>query len=135
MTKIFSKSKPGTLLHIIVNREDFTKGRKDIVSPGEFLQCAVLTMPKGKTFLPHRHIWKEGPKNFIVQESWVILKGRVKCILYDLDNSVLQEVELKAGEMSLTIQGGHNYEIMADAEILEFKNGPYYGQKLDKVLI
>lgn len=135
MTKIFSKIKPTTLLHIIINREDFTKGRKDVVSPGEFLQCALLTMPKGKTFLPHRHIWKAGPKDFIVQESWVIIKGRVKCILYDLDDSVLQEVMLKAGEMSLTIQGGHNYEIMADAEIIEFKNGPYLGQKMDKVLI
>lgn len=136
MTKIFSKIKPTTLLHIIVTREDFiTKGRKDIVSPGEFLQCALLTMPAGKTFLPHRHIWKEAPKNFIVQESWIVIKGKVKCTLYDLDNSVLKEVMLKAGELSLTIQGGHNYEIMQDAEVIEFKNGPYYGQKLDKVLI
>jgi hypothetical protein len=135
MTKIYSNIKPGTLLHIIVNREDFTKGRKDVVSPSEFLQCAILTMPAGKTFMPHRHIWKEGPKNLIVQESWVILKGRVKCILYDLDDTILKEIILKAGEMSLTIQGGHNYQIMQDAEVIEFKNGPYLGQKLDKILI
>lgn len=135
MNKIYSKINPSKLLHIIVNREDFTKGRKDLVNASEFLQCAILNMPAGKTFLPHKHIWKEGPKKFIVQESWIVLKGKVKAILYDLDNSIVDTVVLKSGELSLTIQGGHNYEILQDAQVIEFKNGPYKGQEMDKELI
>jgi len=35
--------------------------------------------------------------------------------------------------LSITLYGGHTYEIMEDDTlVLEFKSGPYYGQKLDK---
>ena len=36
----------------------------------------------------------------------------------------------------MTFQGGHNYEILEEnTRVLEYKTGPYYGQKLDKVFV
>ena len=57
MKKIFSKVNPNILLHI-VNRLDEIEGRTDIAPENEFIQLATLKMKKGKTFRPHKHIWK-----------------------------------------------------------------------------
>jgi hypothetical protein len=65
----------------------------------------------------------------------VIISGRVRVTYYDLDDSVIESVELRAGDVSVTLAGGHGYEILEDSKILEFKTGPYLGQALDKAFI
>jgi cupin fold WbuC family metalloprotein len=136
MISIYSNVKPELLLHVIIRQEDFKEGRTDISGPYEFLQCALLNMSKGKTFKPHRHVWKEGPRQIIAQESWIVLSGKVKCLLYDIDNSLLAQPVLSAGEASFTFEAGHTYEIMEDGTmVLEYKTGPYQGQHKDKVFI
>lgn len=136
MTKIYSKVEPGKLLHVIIRQEDFITGRTDISGPYEFLQCAIMNMEHGKTFKPHKHIWKDGPRQIIAQESWVVLKGRVKCILYDLDDTILTEPVLSQGEASFTYEGGHNYEILEQGtRVMEYKTGPYQGQQKDKTFV
>jgi hypothetical protein len=80
MEKIYSKKEPGKLLHIIYRKEDMIEGRADIVSEENFIQCSSLNLKEGKTFKPHRHIWKERTRNVIAQESWVVIQGKVKCI-------------------------------------------------------
>jgi hypothetical protein len=94
-------------------------------------------MNNGKTFKPHKHIEKErNYPNKIAQESWVVIKGRVKCKFYDIDDTLIAEPILEAGDASFTLYGGHNYEILEDATIVyEYKTGPYEGQELDKVFI
>ena len=94
-------------------------------------------MEKGKKFLPHKHIIKERHyNNQIAQESWVVIKGKVQCIFYDIDDSIIAEPILEAGDASYTLYGGHTYKILEDDTIVyEYKTGPYEGQKLDKVFI
>mgnify|MGYP003116028770 CR=1 FL=1 len=109
MEKHYSKIDKERLLHII-NRLDNESERKDIVPAENFIQCAVLNFDKGKTFRPHKHIRKSRtyPEK-IAQESWVVIKGSVKCIFYDID------------------------EILEDNTIVyEYKTGPYEGQEFDK---
>jgi cupin fold WbuC family metalloprotein len=136
MEKIYSKIEPDKLLHII-NRLDEIEGRTEVVDENNFIQCATLKMEKGKTFPPHRHITKDRhyPEQ-IAQESWVVIRGSVKCIFYDLDNTIIAEPILKAGDASFTLYGGHTYLILEDDTIVyEYKTGPYEGQKLDKTFI
>ena len=38
-------------------------------------------MEEGKTFKPHKHIWKNRTRDVIAQESWVVIQGKVKCTL------------------------------------------------------
>ena len=135
MEKIYSKI-DNRLLHVINRLEDIT-GRNDIIPENNFIQCATLKMEKGKTFDPHKHITKNRhyPEQ-IAQESWVVIKGSVKCILYDLDNTIIAEPILKAGDASFTLYGGHTYKILEDNTVVyEYKTGPYEGQELDKTFI
>ena len=135
MEKIYSKI-DNRLLHIVNRLEDIT-GRNDIIPSNNFIQCATLKMKKGKTFDPHKHIVKNRhyPEQ-IAQESWVVIKGSVKCILYDLDNTIIAEPILKAGDASFTLYGGHTYKILEDNTVVyEYKTGPYEGQELDKTFI
>ena len=75
-------------------------------------------------------------KKYIAQESWVVVKGRVRCHFYDLDDSLIKEVDLEAGDCSITLAGGHTYTgLENDTLVREFKTGPYRGQKLDKQFI
>ena len=121
-----------TLLHI-VNRLDEIEGRTDIAPENEFIQLATLKMEKGTTFKPHKHIWKDGEDKVIAQESWVVIKGSVKVIMYDLDDTVIETPILYPGDCSMTFQGGHNYEILEeDTIVYEYKTGPYKGVKNDK---
>ena len=136
MEKIYSKVEPDKLLHFI-NRLSNINGRNNVVEDNNFIQCATLKMEKGTTFRPHKHIEKN--KTFekqIAQESWIVIKGSVKCIFYDLDDTIIAEPILYPGDASFTLYGGHNYLILEDDTIVyEYKTGPYEGIELDKKFI
>lgn len=136
MEKIYSKTEEGKLLHII-NRFSEIEKRVDVVPPDNFIQCATLKMEKNKTFPPHKHITKERKyKAQIAQESWIVIKGSVRCKFYDLDDTLIAEPILYPGDASFTLYGGHTYEILEDDTVVyEYKTGPYEGQELDKVFL
>ena len=140
MKNIYSKIKPKKILHIIYKVEDFKNimngHRKNIIDEKEFLQLSALKMKEGQTFRPHEHIWKKGEDKVIAQESWVVIKGSVKCSFYDLNNNLLCEPILNVGDCSVTLEGGHTYSILEDDTLVyEYKTGPYKGQDEDKVFI
>lgn len=136
MKKIYSKVAPQLLCHVIYTLGDFSDGRRDIINPTEFIQCSALKKMQGETFRPHKHIrnyqfgWRKA------QESWVVLSGAVRCILYDIDDSILDMPILGPGDASFTLHGGHTYEILEDnTYVYEYKTGPYEGQAKDKTFI
>lgn len=134
MEKIYSKIESNTLLHLIYRLQE-VDGRTNIAPDNEFLQLASIKMKKGQTFKSHKHIIHEKTTN-IAQESWLVIKGSVKCIFYDLDDSIIGEYILYPGDCSMTFRGGHNYLILEDNTIVyEYKTGPYLGQDLDKIFI
>ena len=131
MRKIYSKIKPDMLLHI-VNHCDEIDDRCDMCPPEEFLQAASFKLPKDKMFRPHKHISKH-VEHDITQESWIVIKGKIEAILYDLDDTILEKVILRQGSCSITFRGGHNYRCLEDNTLVyEIKDGPYLGQERDK---
>lgn len=136
MEKIYSKIN-GQLLHQIVRYNDITSGRVDISSDENYIQCAGLNLSKGHTFKPHKHnVNPRHDENYIPQESWCVIKGKVQCIFYDIDDTIIAEPILSYGDASFTFGGGHNYLILEDNTVIyEYKTGPYYGQKIDKTFI
>ena len=136
MEKIYSKVEADKLLHVI-NRLDDINGRTEVIPENNFIQCATLKMEKDKTFPPHKHITKDRHyTEQIAQESWVVIKGSVKCILFDIDDQIIATPILYPGDASFTLYGGHTYEILEDDTIVyEYKTGPYEGQSLDKKFI
>ena len=136
MIKIYSKMDPNVLCHMVLRKKEIVEERTDIISAENFLQLSTLNMPKGKTFRPHKHIWKPGEKEVIAQESWVVIEGMVKVSFFDTDGKSLEDIILHPGDSSITLQGGHTYLSMRDnTKVYEFKTGPYKGQKLDKVFL
>lgn len=134
--KIYSNVEPEKLLHIVCRPSELQNVRSDIVGEQEYLQLAILNFDKGKTFRPHKHIYKPVPKSAIAQESWVVMSGRVEAIFYDIDDTIVERRILETGDLSITLFGGHNYLILEDNTlVLEYKTGPYYGQASDKEFI
>ena len=140
MEIICSKQNPKEILHIVyrvIEFDNIKEGhRKDIVDVKEFIQVSALKMKKGQTFKPHQHIWKAGEEKTIAQESWVVIRGSVKCSFYDIDGNLLKEPILNVGDCSITLAGGHTYSILEDETLVyEYKTGPYKGSKNDKIFI
>ncbi len=133
MTEI--KDHTGKLLHIIFRKEDMQPGRTDIAPPEQFLQCAALKLQKATMFRSHQHVWHRTNNDRIAQESWVCIKGSVKVFLYDLNRLLVHTDIIQAGEISMTFEGGHNYLLIEDSIVYEFKTGPYLGQEFDKKFI
>lgn len=133
MKKIYSKLEPEKLLHIIFNLND-TDETSVIIPDDNFLQCIVMKKDVGTKFRDHKHIYKKiDYDSVIAQESWFVFKGKIKVYHYDLDDTLLGTHELTNGDINITLFGGHTFEVLEnDTIVLEHKNGPYYGQTLDK---
>tara|TARA_B100000686_G_scaffold121291_1_gene128371 strand:- start:301 stop:729 length:429 start_codon:yes stop_codon:yes gene_type:complete len=136
MKQVYSQVEPGKLLHII-NRFEEIGSRTDVAPADQFIQLATLKMEKGKTFRPHKHIWKPTAKlEVIAQESWVVIQGSVKIFMYDLNDKLIGTEIINQGDCSMTFEGGHTYEILEDNTVVyEYKTGPYTGVENDKVFL
>ncbi len=138
--KIYSKitELEPNLLHEVVRCKGLLSERENVSEPHEYLQIAICRLNKGKTFRAHYHNHGGGSERKIsyIQESWVVIRGSVKALYYDLDGVFLQDVILQQGDATITYRGGHNYEILEDDTVIyEHKNGPYLGIEKDKVFI
>lgn len=134
MEQIYSQVDPTVLLHQINRLDDIVKGTTDLSDPKEFLQIRALRVGAGRAFDPHKHIWKNGGEKMITQESWIVIKGRIRGVFYDTDDQVVKEVILNPGDCAITFRGGHSFTSLEDDTILyEIKSGPYQGRENDKV--
>ena len=133
MLKIYSK-KNRKLLHLVYSPYKLSDGVTELVDPSNFIQCMFLKLHKGKIFKAHQHLWKDVTnKQTIAQESWVVLKGSARGYFYDIDGVLLNAIDLKEGDITFTLEGGHHFEILEDdTMIYEFKTGPYEGVEKDK---
>jgi cupin fold WbuC family metalloprotein len=136
MKNIYSKI-DGRLLHFVNRLSEIQTKRNNLVDDKQYIQCSAMKLEKNDTFKPHKHIEKERyePK-YIPQESWIVIKGSVKCFFFDWDDAFLEEIILYPGDASFTLYGGHTYLILEDDTIVyEYKTGPYKGQNNDKIFI
>jgi hypothetical protein len=97
----------------------------------------VIREKEGKKFRPHKHISKSVTfTESNAQESWRVFRGKILVHHFDVDDALISSVELMAGDINITLSGGHTLEILEDNTIIcEHKNGPYLGQALDKQFI
>ena len=98
----------------------------------EFLQVSGRKLKLGTIVPAHKHL-QINRITKITQEAWVVLKGKVKGIFYDLDDSILHESILTDGDCIVLYRGGHSLEVLEeDTVFYEFKTGPYFGVEADK---
>lgn len=94
-------------------------------------QLGYMKRPSGYIIVPHRHnLVKREVKQ--TQEVLFIKSGVVRVDFYDDEQNYLWSKILKQGDVILLASGGHGFEIIEEAEIIEVKQGPYVGDQ-DKV--
>lgn len=90
-------------------------------------QLGVLKWPAGHLIDSHVH----NPMTRTIdstQEVLFIRSGRVRVDLYGDDRGYRSSLELGAGDVIFLASGGHGFEILEDADIVEVKQGPYRGE-------
>ena len=134
MIKVYGKT--GELLNIIYSVGDLKSfGREDITDKDQYLQCAIMNGERDKTYKAHKHITKSGAGEIHVQEAFILITGKAKVRIFDLDDSIMGDYQLITGDLTVLLNGGHSLELEADCILYEIKTGPYEGQEKDKIFI
>lgn len=138
MEKIYSKTNPEILLHIIYTKQDMESQQEagvDISPEKEFLQLRSLKADLGKKYQAHKHL-PQSRSTDTTHESIVVISGKLKSTHYDIDDKKLGETILNPGDVVITFRGGHEFEALTDNTLFyEHKNGPYQGLVKDKEAI
>lgn len=121
----------GSMLALIVRREFREPGITFFTSDELSQQLAYMRHPAGKQISPHVH--KEVTRQvFNTQEALFIKSGKVRVDFYTVDQNYVGSRILRGGDVILLVSGGHGFEILEEAEMIEVKQGPYVGTD-DKV--
>jgi len=118
-------------LAIIIRASYKNSGIEFFTEESDSQQLGFMTRQKGYVIVPHRHNIVER-KVHLTQEVLFIKSGLVRCDFYDNNEVYLVSSVLKSGDVILLADGGHGFEILETAEIIEVKQGPYCGIE-DKV--
>jgi hypothetical protein len=89
-------------------------------------QLGYMNRPAGYVIAPHVHNPVKREVEY-TKEVLVLKRGVVRVDFYAEDQSYLQSTLLRQGDIILLAFGGHGFEILEDAEIVEVKQGPYAG--------
>ncbi|NJN27897.1 MAG: hypothetical protein HC819_18940 [Cyclobacteriaceae bacterium] len=116
----------------IVIRKELKVDKTTFFTPLDYSQqLGIIKYPKEGKIKPHYHN-KATREVHYTQEVLLIRKGKVKVNLFDHKLEFLQSVILDEGDVILLASGGHGFEMLEDAEMLEIKQGPYSGVSDDK---
>ena len=120
------------LLALLI-RASYHKKGIEFFTPGDFSQqLGYMNRPAGYIIPPHVHNIVER-KVTLTQEVLYIKSGKVRVDFYDDHKKYLQNTVLFPGDVILLASGGHGFEILEEAEMIEVKQGPYCGDE-DKVI-
>lgn len=120
------------LIAIIYRDEDWQKGLNFITPDNLFIQVGSWWYDKGKKLDSHKHLEYIRKAN-ITQEMVYVKDGLMRVDLYSVNKVFIKSFELKKGDLSVLVSGGHGYEILEEnTKIIESKNGPFISVDKDK---
>ena len=117
----------------IFNIEDLShKGLTFLSQDSDFLQIGIWN--HGLNTELQAHIHNDFERNVSrTSEIIYVICGSVHADLYGEDGTLISEHELVAGDILISLRGGHGYRIMDnDTKVIEVKNGPYFGPEIDR---
>lgn len=122
----------GTLYALVFRKElAVGDGVKFLTPPDYPLQVGVIERKCGYVFRAHIHRDMRYDVN-TTQEFLYVERGRLKAKVYDAAWKVICETELRAGDFFLSVAGGHSFDVLEDARLIEVKQGPYPGDSYAK---
>jgi len=133
LQEILSKVDSSIVLAIHMRFIDVSHKTKILTNSADPIQINVRKIARGFHLDPHKHLNLERNGFNNTHELWIVINGKLLASIYDLDNSLLTEIEMSSGDLMLYRNGGHSFRVMNESCILyEIKNGPYFGSELDK---
>ena len=94
-------------------------------------QIGYMKRDLGYKIIPHRHIETTREIKYTTEVLYII-SGKVRVDFYDDNEIYIISYILEEMDLILLERGGHGFEIIETAEIIEVKQGPYSSEK-DKI--
>ena len=104
-------------------------------SPAESsFQFGLLAHGAGYQEEPHYH--RTVPRAIDdLQQMFVVQRGVVDVQLFTDDNRLFREVRLRPGDAIVLVHGSHAIKVVEDFQALSVKQGPFFGDEVDKVIV
>ena len=97
-------------------------------------QFGLIAHEAGYQEEPHYH--KAVPRQIDdLQQMFVVQRGVVDVQLYTDDRRLFRVVRLQAGDAIVLVHGIHAIEVIEDFQALSVKQGPFFGDEEDKVVV
>ena len=111
----------------IILRTAYKKDGIEFLTPNTYSQqLGYMNRPVGYVIDPHVHNPVTREVQF-TKEVLFIKSGRVRVDFYSEEKEYLESHILEQGDVILLAYGGHGFEMLAQSEIIEVKQGPYAG--------
>ena len=121
----------GVTFALVVHPDPDQEGVNFLTDDSNSIQLATMTHPQGAQVQPHFH--RNIPRTIDqTQEVLFITKGRVSVDFYSTEGRLLGETVLSTGDTILLMAGGHGIRMLEPTQMIEVKQGPYYGSEEDK---
>jgi len=119
--KIVSNGKP--LAYII--RGELEPTETTFFTPPEFKQqVGYIVYPAGGEI--QRHLHRPLERNLVgTSEVLIVRRGRCQIDIYNDCRELVASRELRSGDITLMVGGGHGFRMQEDTVFLEVKQGPY----------
>lgn len=114
-------------LAIIIRSKFYREGIEFFTTDDFSQQLAYMNRPVDYVIQPHVH----NPVRREVQytkEVLFIKSGKVRVDFYSDNKDYIESTIIDAGDVILLAFGGHGFQIIEAAEIIEVKQGPYAGE-------
>lgn len=123
----------GSILALFITKtSDFPKGHNFLTQSSDELQFAVFKHPAGHSIQRHWH--PSFPRTLdYTSEVLVVQSGKVEAFIYNKELKLIHKQHLGSDDVVVLFSGGHGFEILEDALILEVKQGPYAGSEDKRV--
>jgi hypothetical protein len=111
----------------IILPADFDEPGIQFFTPNDLSQqLASMSYSAGKIIPAHTHNLVRREVSY-TQEALFIRKGKVRVDFYTQRQEYRKSRVLGAGDVILLIAGGHGFEVLEEVNMVEVKQGPYFG--------
>jgi hypothetical protein len=112
-----------------------TVDRTTFFSPAESsFQFGLLAHAAGHQEEPHYHRTVQRTIDDL-QQMFVVQRGIVDVQLFTDDNRPFREIRLHPGDAIVLVHGSHAIRVVEDFQALSVKQGPFFGDEVDKVVV
>ncbi|HYG89634.1 MAG TPA: hypothetical protein VD978_25640 [Azospirillum sp.] len=116
----------GRILAYVVRAGTRAERTTFVTGPDAPFQLGFIVYPKGGEVARHFH--KPVERHLTsTSEAILVRSGACEVDFFDDARALIRTVALQAGDLVMTLAGGHGYRMTDDCVLLEIKQGPYPG--------